>query len=162
MVGRRKTCIPFNVPVKGASRVDLDQPSNVRIAVILLSLVCLLSSVRELRNAIFPRPAGHPLPPGSVWGDFAEAERRWSPVKGLLPSDAVVGYISDAKGETLGREYNLAQNVLAPLIVVFGADQKYVIGSFHGAVPDANSPAVRSLTLMKDFGNGVLVFKRTE
>ena len=142
--------------------MDWDQPSNVRVAVILLSLVCLLSNVRELRNAIFPPPAGHPLPPGSVWSDFAEAERRWSPVKGLLPPDAVVGYISDATEGTLGREYNLAQNVLAPLIVVCGADQKYVIGSFHGAVPDANSPAVRNLTLVKDFGNGVLVFKRTE
>jgi hypothetical protein len=142
--------------------MDPAQARNVRIAVLLICSVCLLSSARELRNAMFPRSVGHTLPPGSAWSDFVKAERRWAPVRAYLPQNAVVGYVSDASGERLGREYDLAQNVLAPCILTVGADQTYVVGHFHGPIPGVSWLAVRNLALVKDFGNGILLFRRME
>jgi hypothetical protein len=139
----------------------MQQSSNSKIGMMLLALVCLLSSMWELRSVSARTPAAHPLPPGSVWSDFTRANARWSPVKELLPPSTAVGYVSDATGDSLSREYNLAQTVLAPVIVVLGANQKYVIGCFHASDAAAKISKSRNLTLIKDFGNGVLLFKKT-
>ena len=89
-------------------------------------------------------------------------EMRFGDLKAYLQNHAVVGYISDHddKSDRYGQAYSMTQYVLAPVILVRGIKRKFIIGNFQGAQPDIISYEKENISLIRDFGNGVLLFER--
>ena len=95
---------------------------------------------------------------------IAAYEKRFGELKTVLKDHAVVGYISDIDVESVryGQAYNMTQYVLAPTILIRGIKRKIIIGNFQDAQPDIKAYAKERLSLINDFGNGVLVFERMD
>ena len=83
-------------------------------------------------------------------------ERRFQEIKPLLPAQGVVGYVSDAQDE--GAEFYLTQYSLAPLIIDKTQPHEFVVGNFANRTVDASKLTKMTLTLRKDFGNGIKLF----
>ena len=88
---------------------------------------------------------------------------RLGPVLSKVPKDAVLGYLTDAQtGSVLDSALmGGAQYVLAPRLIERGATHDWILGNF---TQPANFAAVGQnfgLRLEQDFGNGVVLFRRT-
>ena len=88
---------------------------------------------------------------------------RLGPVLSKVPRDAVLGYLSDAQAGSVLDSALMggAQYVLAPRLIERGAGHDWILGNF---TRPANFVAVAqnySLRLEQDFGNGVVLFRRT-
>ncbi len=92
-----------------------------------------------------------------------EAERRLDGLKEYLPSRGEVGYLTDCEpgGELFGR-FIVTQYVIAPAILVEGAGPDLVIGDFKGRVDVAALCRANGLELVRDFGGGVMLFRRVK
>ncbi len=89
---------------------------------------------------------------------FREAARH-------LPSDAVAGYVSDLQfEETAGSaafftaQYALAPRVLVP--VAHPAARDWVVGNFSKAQDYAALGQKHQLVMFRDFGRGVVLFRK--
>ena len=81
----------------------------------------------------------------------------------LLPDKTVIGYLSDLSfEEAIGSaSYFGVANALAPRLVIRSADQPFwVIGNFSHPLDFAAAGAAHHLDLVRDFGNGVVIFRR--
>ena len=117
------------------------------IAALAFAGCCLLSSVRLARDT--PRP-------GDLRDSLEIAERsdeRFAALRAALPDHGVVGYVGEPGAAAVGNYY-LTQYALAPLVVDHSANHPLVIGNFPASPP----PASQNLRLVKDFGDGVLLF----
>lgn len=88
-------------------------------------------------------------------------EARFAELKTILPSTGSVGYVTS---EHLSLEeakfhYGLTTYTLAPLHVEHTLYHLYVIGNFPELEKEASLPMFENLTLLKNFGNGVMLFK---
>ena len=92
-------------------------------------------------------------------------ERRLAQLKKELPAHGIVGYVTDVEAEglttdaTAAREFFFTRYVLAPLIVVNSTDPELVIGNFRGAFPETLNSGERKLTVLRDFGDGIFLFR---
>jgi hypothetical protein len=86
---------------------------------------------------------------------------RFSELHKELPAHGEVGYINDATPDATVRqeEYYLTQYALAPAVVLDTSDQTLVVGNFHQATDQAMLKA-RHLTVVRDFGAGVLLLRK--
>jgi len=128
---------------------DLPNRLSVRatISIVAFLACCLLSSARLVIDA--PKP-------GSTPSDVAKrSDQRFARLKAALPERGVVGYIGESGTPGLP-DYYLAQYALAPLVLDHSANHALVIGNFS-TVPSKGSLS-RDLHLVKDFGDGVLLF----
>jgi hypothetical protein len=91
-------------------------------------------------------------------------EMRFSDLKEYLPNHAVVGYISDydEKSGKYGQAYSMTQYVIAPVILVRGIKRKFIIGNFLGAQPNIKKYERKNIALVRDFGNGAVLFKKRD
>jgi fermentation-respiration switch protein FrsA (DUF1100 family) len=123
----------------------------VRAAVVLLVSLATLSGLRFLVDiAMLARDTHGP-------DDVTLYEHRFDVLRPMLPRQGTVGYVTDRP--EAAREFFLTQYALAPLIVVAHARAPLVIGNFFD--PDAG-PAVAAahgLALLRDFGDGVALFR---
>lgn len=89
-----------------------------------------------------------------------EYERRLKPARAMLPREGVVGYVTDDDMDSLEqtRYLYLTQYSLCPLIVTKGKDHPFVIAYFRDA---GAGPAVQDLTLVKDLGDGVRLYRNS-
>src|SRR5579863_1897060 len=128
---------------------DLPNRLSVRttIGIVAFLACCLLSSARLAIDA--PRP-------GSTTSDVARrSDQRFATLKAALPERGVVGYIGESG--TLGLpDYYLAQYALAPLVLDHSANHALVVGNF--STVSSQGSLSRDLHLVKDFGDGVLLF----
>jgi hypothetical protein len=135
----------------------------VRIALGLVLLYAAASSVAWLQRAA--------AAPGRLRQDEISAyELRFKELRATLPSQGVVGYIGspDPAGTATGdanaaallhfRRYLLAQYTLAPLVIVEDAASELVIGNFE---PGVAPPPPAGLELIRDFGGGILLYRRS-
>ena len=123
-------------------------------ALVLLVCAALLTNFEKLMEL-------WDLPPSNV-GEMAQRDQRFEPLRGALPKRGMVGYVSDAKDE-VERETRLmlAQFSLAPVILVSGTEQVPIVGDFSN--PNSLGPALDpKLTVLRDFGNGVVLLGRAE
>ena len=99
-----------------------------------------------------------------VLDPITKYEKRFSGLKAYLQNHAVVGYISDYDDESdrYGQAYNMTQYVLAPVILVHGIKRKFIVGNFQGPLPDINGYENENISLIRDFGHGVLLFERRD
>jgi hypothetical protein len=138
---------------------SLDQSSldqrfrGITIAALIFVLCCLLSSAREVWD-------GHRSLKDSANDIAQRSDQRFAAIKASLPGHGVIGYIGEP-GATMG-DYYSAQYALAPLVVDHSPNHPIVVGNFPSS-PSASSsssslPGSENLQLVKDYGDGVLLF----
>ncbi len=136
-----------------------DYSARVKLGIMLLILFALLSNLQLLKQV-------------SAYGlkfmgrdRITLYEKRFDDLKKILPSHGVVGYISDKQIEgTNGdvgalSDYYLAQYALSPVIVIKSPEPSLVVGNFRVNGTTLNISINRNLILVKDFGNGVMLFR---
>jgi hypothetical protein len=119
-------------------------------AVLILILCCLLPSARLVKSSI----PGH-LAPDDI---AARSDQRFAVLKTALPGKGVIGYVGPP-GDSGLPEYYLAQYALAPRVVERSTNHALVVGNFP-ASSQVISP--EGLQLVKDFGDGVLLFSNKD
>jgi hypothetical protein len=124
---------------------------KTKAAILLFILCCMLSTVRLVFKAAIP---------GHIERDdiSARSDQRFAVLKAHLPTNGVVGYIGEATGLATP-DYYLTQYALAPLVVDLSLNHAIVVGNFP-STPPAQIP--QNLRLVKDFGNGVMLFSSKE
>jgi hypothetical protein len=119
-------------------------PAKTRLALLVFVFCCLLSSARLVMEA--------PIPVRSTPDDIAQrSDLRFARLKAALPQRGVIGYVGDSGIAP----YYLAQYALAPLVLDRSPYHPFVVGNFPSNPPVAS---VEKLRLVKDFGDGVLLF----
>ena len=130
-----------------------------KVALLILIFFALLSNLHLFRQTIDfdPKPLGR--------DEITLYERRFEGLKKILPPHGMVGYISNEQAEDIrfdpgAAEYYLTQYALTPLVVVYSPNYPLVVGNFRQAVIDPQIYTSRDLVPLKDFGNGVILFRR--
>ena len=89
-----------------------------------------------------------------------DQERRFAPVRKIVPPDALVGYVSDlATDSTL---LLTAQYALAPRLLVKNPTSDWVIGNFARPQDFAAFARAHGLTMVKEFPDGVILFRKSK
>jgi hypothetical protein len=123
--------------------------SRLAIACVAFVACSLLSIARLVVDA--PTPAR--IKEHSA--DIADrSDRRFAVLKAELPQRGVVGYVGEPGTLALG-DYYLAEYALAPLVLDHSPNHALVVGNFPVSLPSAPP---ENLHLVKDFGNGVLLY----
>lgn len=93
-----------------------------------------------------------------------DQERRFAPVREIVPPNALVGYVSDlATDPTLMLTAMLtAQYTLAPRLIVKNPSSDWVIGNFTRLQDYAAFGSARGLTVVNVFPDGVVLFRRSK
>jgi hypothetical protein len=87
-----------------------------------------------------------------------DQERRFAPIREIIPPDALVGYVSDlATDSTL---LLTAQYALAPRLLVRNPSSAWVVGNFARPQNFEAFARARGLILVKEFPDGVILFRR--
>ena len=86
-------------------------------------------------------------------------ERRFVEIKKRLPDTGTVGYVGDEIGDEGTRNYYRTQYSLSPVVVDCTTGHELVIGNFREDVQTRVVPSALGLTLLQDFGSGVMLFK---
>jgi len=131
-------------------------PVRVRIGVLSVIVFALLSSGLALRRALDP-------PPWAIAQDeISRYEDRFRLLRSALPPEAVVGYLSEPWRPPNDLDwlkgFFLTQYALAPVIAVDSIAPALVIANFRSAGPERYAPDP-TLVLVRDFGDGVLLFR---
>ena len=124
--------------------------SRTAIASLIFLLGCLLSSVRIVVDA--PTPIQLPELHSVI---ARQSDERFAELKMILPGSGIVGYVGES-GPAADGSYYLAQYALAPLVVDRSPNHELVIGDF--ATSQTSQTSAGNLRVLKDFGNGVLLF----
>jgi len=116
---------------------------------------CAVSAIRLAVEA--PKPSTFHVSAADI---TSRSDQRFAELKTMLPQRGVVGYFGEAGSSpaTVG-SYYLTQYALAPVVVDHSTNHPLVVGNFR--LPQTQ-PLPESLKLVKDFGNGVLLFKSEE
>jgi hypothetical protein len=121
-------------------------PTRTNVGILIFVFCCLLSSARLVHDA----PNLLHLNQDNI---SPRSDQRFAQLKAQLPERGVIGYIGEA-GNSGTADYYLTQYALAPLVIDHSANHALVIGSF----PDSRAEVPSNLQLVRDFGNGVLLF----
>lgn len=143
--------------MRGASRQD---PFTVSASVALVALVCLWGSFASYGfETAYQRQNSDPY---MISQQFVRFEPLLSTVPSAVPEDATLGYLTDASpASTTGLAMTLgAQYVLAPRLIEKGATDDRVIGNFTRPADFAALGQSYRLRLERDFGNGVVLFRK--
>jgi len=101
-------------------------------------------------------------------------ESRMAPLRAYLPDRGAVGYVTALEIEKIfAREralrdvellghFILTQYTLAPVFVYPRPDRPLVVGNFIGARPDQALLDHYGLVPLKDFGDGLILYRRKE
>jgi hypothetical protein len=133
---------------------------RVRVALGLLIVYASVANVRLLGSAL------RDLTDIGRLDEISRYEVRFQELRHALPSRARVGYVADPAAEDNGsrlafKRYLLTQYALLPTIVLRDVRGALVVGNFDA--PDGVGGATaQGLTLIRDFGDGVALFRRSE
>jgi hypothetical protein len=122
---------------------------KLAIACVAFVACSLLSTARLVVDA--PTPARIKEHSGDVAN---RSDRRFAALRASLPQRGVVGYVGEPGALALG-DYYLAEYALAPLVLDHSPNHALVVGNFPASPPSAPP---ENLHLVKDFGNGVLLY----
>ncbi len=85
-------------------------------------------------------------------------EKRFASLRSALPDTGVVGYVTDEEpGSAQTRGFYLTQYTLSPVVVDGNTQHPLVVGNFHDKA--AALSIYKNLTLLRDFGGGVMLFR---
>ena len=88
-------------------------------------------------------------------------EERFDELRRMLPARGPVGYVSDETPWTTDastERYCFTQYAMVPFVVEVGTEHEWVIGNFKNFEPEL---APRNMVVDRDFGGGLLLFKRS-
>lgn len=136
-------------------------PRRVRIGLVLILLFAATSSMHWLRNVVSATVKSTGV------DEITTYEARYQELRHTLPPNIVVGYLSDpvppdlsrSEGTTRFKRFVLTQYALSPVIVVRSTETDFVVGNFESPA-HADSAAAYHLTLVRDFGAGVMLFRK--
>lgn len=134
------------VPPADAGRVSKRNDA----AILIVVFCCLLSSARMAVKS----PSLARLTPDDI---AQRSDQRFAALKSSLPERGVLGYIGEP-GDAGLADYYLTQYALAPLVLDRSTNHSLVIGNFSAQNP-ASPPG---LHVVRDFGDGVLLFSNKE
>jgi hypothetical protein len=118
--------------------------------VTLLSLYGTLQFYGEERERSQTQPDPYKL---------IDQERRFAPVREIVPPNSLVGYVSDMTTDpTL---LLTAQYALAPRLIVRNPSSDWVIGNFARPQDFEALARAHGLMLVKQFPDGVILFRRS-
>jgi len=86
-------------------------------------------------------------------------EQRFEALRRELGPSAVAGYVSDLTDAGILLS---AQHALAPVLLVDNVPYQLVVGNFSKSMDYADFGRTRKLVLVKDFGNGVTLFRKAD
>src|SRR6266567_2275363 len=86
-------------------------------------------------------------------------ERRFEALKLELGANAVAGYVSNLSDAGILLS---AQHALAPVLLVDDVPYQFVVGNFSKPLDYSEFGRARNLVLVKDFGNGVTLFRKVD
>ena len=91
-------------------------------------------------------------------------EKKFIGLKEFLGNHFVVGYVSDYddNSDEDGIAYTMTQYVLAPILLARGIKHNFIIGNFRNTKPNIKAYEKENLSLIRDFGNGVILFERMD
>jgi hypothetical protein len=136
--------------------------TRTRLALLLVLLYAGVSTVRWLHRAA-------EWPATSSQDEISAYQHRFEELRSVLPTGNVVGYLGhpDPTGPTPReanaaallhfRRYLLAQYSLAPVVLIESTEPEFVVGNFE---PGTETPAPAGMRVMRDFGDGVVLFRR--
>lgn len=127
---------------------QLFRPRTPRITIgtSIFIFCCLLSTIRILSES----PSPSHLRDDSI---ELRSDRRFAALRAALPQQGILGYIGNSNDPA---DYYLAQYALAPLVVDHSPNHALVVCNLTASEAQDMSP--NHLQLLKDFGNGVLLF----
>ncbi len=142
--------------------MHLDRPTWMFTTMLVLVGIGLASSTMALRHdlAVYhsARRGGDPV---SLAGERLQA------VRADLPRYGAIGYITDPlpAGDSRAwaeqaREFVITQYQLAPVLVLNWPHLRLVLGNFHQPL-ERDRIAKLHLAIVKDYGNGLILFRRT-
>ncbi len=138
--------------------MNFDHSVRTKACVILIIFFALLSNIQLLTQTLTsaPRLIGK--------DEITLYERRFEGLKKILPEHGVVGYLTEEGAEEVraNTEYFFTQYALSPVIVVKTQEPRLVVGNFSRAVSGSKVATDRNLTLLKDFGNGVMLLSNED
>jgi hypothetical protein len=139
------------------------KPASEGRALAGVMLVAVLAMLASLNSYQISSKVAEQYP--DPYGVVA-AEGRFAAALEMLPRTATIGYISDLPlTETAGSTaFVAAQYVLAPRGLVLADRQKteWAVGNFARPGDFAAKGAEAGFTLVRDFGSGVVVYRRTQ
>jgi len=128
--------------------------------VALIVLAAWISDVGLLHRAAAELPK---LTDAELIRRYAE---RLAGVKATLSPTSTVGYLSDREPRDAVTDpygvalYYITQYTLAPVVVSLSLEPPLVIGNFEQPAAAAEAAGAHQLTVVKNFGNGVFLFRR--
>lgn len=89
-------------------------------------------------------------------------EARFAELKTMLPASGTVGYVTSERllPEHAKFHWALTTYALVPVQVEFSSSQAYIVGNFPDLTKDQALPTIENTTLVKNFGNGIVLFAR--
>ena len=144
------------------------QRYRVLAALILLIGVTVYANLNLLFSRIQLYPNLPPTDPVSIH------ERRIDQIRKVLPPAAALGYATTVVNEQIFldernfrnvefvAQYYLTQYTLAPVFVYNSPDYPLVVGNFLDGPADPGWIREKRLTPLRDFGDGVILYRREE
>jgi len=137
-------------------RADESAGRTLRIAIAGGVLLCLWGALEHYSGE------------KTRWGSETDAymvgaqAERLAGVISAVPPGAVVGYITDLKPGSVAAStaFNTASYVLAPRLLVQATDKEWVLGNFSASQDYVAAGARYGVEVVKDFGNGAVLFRR--
>jgi hypothetical protein len=137
--------------------------TRARVALLLVILYAGASTAQWVRR-------GAEWPAHASQDEISAYERRFAELRAMLPDRGIVGYLGtpaptgaspqEANAAALlhFRRYLLAQYTLAPILLNESTEPELVVGNFD---PGAVLPPPAGLRLLRDFGDGLVLFRRS-
>lgn len=138
---------------------------RIKAGLILLIAVIVYANVHVLITKLRLYPSFFETDPVTIH------ETRINKIKKMLPPFGFVGYVTTVENEKiftneknfydveLLAQYILTQYTLAPVFVYNSPDYPLVVGNFLSGPPDRDFLNKKGLTPLKDFGDGLFLFK---
>ncbi len=145
--------------------------SESRVALIIIAISLTIAAIYTV-NASLLKPDLRIMVADAVNKNNVVSNNvlRYEKLRELLPARGTVGYLDNSYIDKQGADggaYFQAQYALAPVLVAgIGIDTKitypYVVGNFSQPVNLADLSAQLHLEIVRDFGNGIVLFRNTE
>ena len=140
--------------------MTFDHAARAKIAISLLVVSFLISNAHLLINSVKTplRPIGKDR--------ISLYEKRFDQMRKDLPACSVCGYITDELYMNIGRygrqaaeDYYLTRYAVSPVLVYNNQERQFVIGNFHNISAGLKNAGNEGLVLIRDYGNGLMLFK---
>ena len=132
-------------------------PISVHAGVLLAALLCLWGSFNYYDFETAVQGQTQNRDPYMIRG----AMERFAGLRQTVSENAVLGYLTDAEPGTLATViFGTAQYALAPRLLEMDTQRDLVLGNFTKPLDFAGFGARYGLIVERDFGSGVVLFRR--